>query len=825
MSSQASQQSPLDQAKAEVNGIYQNFQHHLDSLRTTPINKYGDLIDDIQASIKLSQDKSIPALEKAIETSNLRMDDLENSSRAIQERLEAAMERTASLEEQVTAISAERDDAKANYDKMKSDNDKAKCELKRLSSGPAQAAVKLEKLQQCVADIQKEVELVKQHSIDLQKTFAAVQNDCHDLSNEPTVEREHEDKCQQRASSMEGKPNASQLDLDHINKSMADDVPSPTGLSPSSQPTSTSAASIPPQDGSKKMTDGVGMASDQQHPHGTVPQPGDSEGMGEADRLFCRKVLDFVNIHMIFQDDIQFFFDSSGVSQPMNLTVMDEKLKKGAYTSVNSFREDFELMISLYKNRFPPHSMIHTASEDLKRAFEKTWSGLQTAGSRDQRGATQDRTSDVSISRGHKRKASTERPVASKDIEKPRPAPIPSHLSIGRPQPTSPAAGDSVDPALPQSEQPHLSSGRLAETGSEVWRGRVSSTSISGLTPFEFHVEANFVSVVKSPNTFNGSWTDLMPSELYVQARRTTHAVDESIDEMHFDLRSDIIILRLAPSSESEKREFRRLRRDLSARDRYGQVRHASVGRGKGGRVVSLHLVPQLHTGRYPDCLIGLDQRLLPPPESEKESEKALFLVVGFHVGKSEVEQLEKAWEQVLKALRTASHPKTIIDARDRIIHHTLPINRQNSRTLSLAKGYMTLLNDLPFAQSQSNLAQGYGHFLKLSYSKIDPAQPGEIGITRLPSRVFVLGGMMDGSKLSGLVVVDLQVADRPIWEICRGIDSNTSGDAMRLLRKKTPVTSGEWEYNSLISQELRLGSLMLADELGLKIERCSYSD
>lgn len=823
MSTQAPGQSLLDKAKAEANEHYQTILRDLNNLRTAPLNEFGNRIDSLQQSVRLSRDSSGHGIEKALIIYNARIHDIENSLQIVQGRLEEEVDRTASLAKQISAISSERDDANANYHEVKAENDKAQSELKRISPIFEEAAVALKEAHRCVTYAQSKIEGGEQANIDPQKGSAAVEQARKDLSNKPAAERKHEADIQaevetvrQRDSPMETEPNALQLSLSRINNPMTDVTSSSTQQSTASQPTSTPATFITRQDGSKETAGGIDMEGDQKHPKSLVSQQAHSQHMAERDRLFCEQVLHDVRHNALTENDVQYFVASSGLAQPINLTIIADKLKEGVYMSVDSFRKDFHSMVELYRIRIHPSSMLGKASDRLKMVLEKNWLAFQGTGSMHQLSTTQDRVAGHSNSRGHKRKASTERPVTSEDTAKPRRVPSPSHLPKASTQPTYLATGENPNPALPQPEMPRLSSGHLTETGSDVCEVKVTTTSHFGLTPpVGFHVAASLASVVKSPATFKGPWTDLIPSELCVHARRKPPAVDDWFGELDFDLSNDMLILRLVPSSESEKIEFHRLRRDLVDRGRYAQVNHGSVGRGNGGHVVSLHLIPESTSRFYLDCLFGLNHELLPPPGSQK----ALFLVVGFRVQWPDQKQLKRAWGQVFDALRTAEHTKTIVEARDRIVQHTLPVQRQNWQRISVAKDYMTLLDGLPFAQSESNLTPGTGEFLSLSYSR-----HGEIGGIKLPSCVFVLGGMMSATKLSGLVVVDLRHEDRPIWGISKGIDGSTLGDSVRLLRSKMPRSTDDWLWIFISWNAIRAGSLMLAEDLGLKVERCGRS-
>lgn len=835
MSSQAPEKSLLEQAKFEANELYLKVQRDLDGLRTAPLNEFGNRIDSLQDAVKLSQESVRSSIDKSLKACDERINALENSLQSkekqlkcVEGRLLSKQERISSLDKQLSVITAERDDAKAKHDRIEAENDKAQLELKRMSSGIKEAEVGLKEAQRCVTYAQNQIGLLKQRNTDPPEGLHAVEQGAEDLSSEPVAMRKYEAGLQadaeganQRASSTETKPHTLQSGLNRINKSMTDNASSVTERSTPSQPASTSAASITRQDSSKETTNGVEMAGNQQQPHELLSQPMHNQHMGETDRRFCEEILRTVMEDERMEGDVRFFLASSGLAQPLNLSTINGKLEEGAYISVESFRKDFASMIERYRSMKGPRSMLSDASDRLQGFFYETWFALRFPASIHHLSATQDRGAGHSSSRGHKRKASTERPVMSEDTTKPKRAPSPSQISRDSTQATSTATGEDLNRALSQPEQAHIVSGQLAGTDSAVWNGKVTTTSYFDFhPPLQFHVVANAVTVAKSPKTFNGLWTNLIPNELCVQARRTRPAVDDHFTELDFEISKDMFILRLVPSSESDKRHFYRLYEDLFFRGRYAQVKHSSVGRGNHGCVKSLHLIPVSASRGYPDCLFGLNRELLASQGSQRE----LLLVVGLDVGRPEAKLLKSTWGRLISTLHNAEHTRTIVDARDRIVHHSLPVHHQNWRRISVAKDYMTLLDGLPVAQPESNLAPGCGQFLKLSYSNVDPARPVKVGHTELPSRVFVLGGIMSATKLSGLVVVDLQHTDRPVWEICKRTDSNNLSDSMRLLRHKLPKSTNDWTWFHMSWNDPRAGSLMNAENLGLKIERFGRS-
>lgn len=588
---------------------------------------------------------------------------------------------------------------------------------------------------------------------------------------------------------------------------VADECVHPASSPTESQSATTAAGSVTRQDSPKGA---VETEPDQQQSNELVLQPTHMQQMGETDRLLCEEVLHTVRNDITIAHDIHFFLASSGHAQPMNLTIIDKKLREGSYISVDSFREDFHSMIKLYKARNSP--ILREASNMLETLFEDTWNVYHGPDSAALYVLKRDLAAVYSNNRGHKRKASTERPVTSEDSAKHRRAPSPPHLSKDSTQPTGLVTSEDDDNVF------CVKSDLIPERHSRVWRGKVTATSyFAEEIPVEFNVAANPVSVHKSPKIFTGPWTDLIPSELCLQAgRRLLPGVNKHLDYLDFELVSDTFVLRLAPSAQRDKKTFRRLYRDLDSRGRYAQVNHGSVSIRRGGLVVSLHLIPASTSLLYPHCLSGLDKELL----ASLRTQKSLLLVVGLHLRPAQHRQLEMAWDQVFQALRTHEHTKAIVDARDRIVHHSLPVRVPGWSMMSFAKEYKTLLDGLPFSQSGSSLAPGSGEFLSLAYSR-----PDKVGDVELPSRVFVLGGMMSGAKLSGLVVVDLEHKNRPLWEICKEMKSNTLGDSMRLLRSKLPGSFSEWRWAGAHLVEDVAGIHTRAEDPGLKIERCGCSD
>lgn len=361
--------------------------------------------------------------------------------------------------------------------------------------------------------------------------------------------------------------------------------------------------------------------------------------------------------------------------------------------------------------------------------------------------ASQNGTAVDQNSRGQKRKASTERPDTSEGNATPKRVHGASHFSQSSTQPASPAVGEGLSPAQSHSEPTCPDSGWHPESGMSGWRGKITLAQCFDMAE-SFRVKAKAVSLVKSPSTFQAPWVELIPTKLSVQARRMPQATDDHLWGLDFDNSSDVVILELTPFPHaSDKRRFARLYDDLLNKRRYANVSH-----GSEGFVKSFHLMPSSPRNGFPECVPGLDLGLA----SNLVSPDTLLLAVVFRVGLPEQGLVCLAWDKLIRAVRKSEDVKAIIDARHQIIHHSLPIDRKSRQRMSFTQEHMTLLRGLPLAPTHPTLGPHSGHFLSLSYSNVHPSQP-VVREVPLPSIVFTLGGMLVCSKLTGLVVQDLQ--------------------------------------------------------------------
>lgn len=857
MSSQTPGQSPLEQAKAKANELHLKFQRDLDSLRTAPINEFGNRIDSLQDSVRLSQESDGHNIEQALKVSDSRIRDLENSLKAEQAHSQDVQNRMRAETIQANTLrmesSAREKDANAKFQKVKQASDAAELEVTTLRAETSKKGRELEEAQcqsihfktmfeardeqniqlqekvdateqrrrhlsteldtagKRVTDLRAELELVKRQPADLQERLKAVEQEKVNLQGDLK-------KAKDQASAAEDKLKAFHSRLTQINGDIVALVSSSKCQPNVSEPASSSALS-PGQQGSVRET----QDGPQQNDHcvrgrSHDPQVSISMSSEESDLLQCQSIL-----NEIMDEDnwmlTRYFLlpldssaqnilaESNAKLGPMTLGTMKEKLAKGAYTSAASFKADFDLIIADCMKLNLPGSPVHFAAEWLSEIFERTWSAHRSSSHK-----SLDHVSQGEESRGHKRKASTERPDTSEDNATPKRVPGSSHLSQNDSQPASPAAGEDLHPALSQPGLTRLASEWRPDSGMAEWRGKITISPSFGTVFKEFDVHAKAVSLVKSPSTFEAPWVELVPTKLCVQARRMPDATNDHLWVLDFDKSSDKLIVKLAPSSHAEEAAFAHLCNDLLYKKRYAHISH-----GSEGYIRSFHLIPSLAQDVYPECLSGLDRSVastLLPPDT-------LFLVVIFRVGLPEQRLVRMAWDKLIKAVRK-SEVQAIIDARSQILHHSLPIHQLSWRRMSFTAEYVALIHELPLSPDHPDSGPHSGHFLKLSYSNINPDTP-ILGTVRLPSLVFALGGLMQRSRLTGLVVVDLTRKARTVWEICKRANSdNQLCDTMILLRKGFPNSWDTWHATAGGEGfNYDKGSPRRLENLGLKIERC----
>ncbi|KAL1878159.1 Transcription factor bye1 [Diaporthe australafricana] len=703
----------------------------------------------------------------------------------------------------------------------------------------------LERAKSQPADLQKELKEIKEHKGRLQKEFEAAQKRIKDLSAESVVLKQHRmhleaelESAKQRASAMESVFDACRSGFNRFDEHMTALVSSSKVSSSKDQSNPTRPSSAPAQPNNQQRSakegdDGLRISSDQINSQALVSPPNNGNNEAESTKSFCEKIPQVISDQKHWKYN-NFFFGFR-FFKSMNLTIMGRKLQNGAFLSADPFQTDFDLMINECKSNKRLGSIIGAAGEKLKDMFDEAWSAVRASDPAYQQIASQVRTAGGQNNRGHKRKASTELSVTSENNVAPRRPPGPPLLGGSNAQPASLANGEDTNSASPQPEQQtHPASDWLPETGLDAWRGTITTGFCVDIIrrTAKFDVAAKAASFIKSPNTFQAPWTELLPTQLHVQLRRAPREVEDQLWDLECDPSNDMFILRLVPSSEAERVDFDHLHSDLISKARCGKIRFVDDGHGR-----IFHLIAASTRASYPKFLSRLDPKLFPPFASQS----ALFLVVVFRVGLPEQRLVRKAWDHLINAVHTAETVEAVVRARDRILNHSLPLHRESWRRISLAKDYMHLVYGLPFAQPDSMLASGSEHMLNLSYSNYDPNLPARIGDIELPSRVLILGGVVHRVKcgkivrsdgliyykgMVSLAVVDLQHKDRPVWEICKKPGRyHIIGDDMRLLRRKFPHSWDEWERTAAEEYDYGANSPMHLGDLGLKVERCGISN
>lgn len=794
MSSQTPGQSPLEQARAKANELHLKFQRDLDSLRTAPINEFGNRIDSLQDSVRLSQESDGHNIEQALKVSDSRIRDLENSLKAEQAHSQDVQKR---LRAELEAHDKQNIQLRKNFDAIEN--------CRRYLSKELDTARKH------VTDLEAQLELAKRQAADLQERLKAVEQEKVGLQGDLKNSKD-------QASAAETELKAFHSRLIQINGDITSLISSSKCQPDASEPASSSALSPAKQGSVRETQDGPQQNDHCVRDRSLDPHVSISMRSKESDLLQCQRIWneimdkDYRPFNRYFLSPLDsstqnILTKSNAKFGPMTSGTMKEKLAKGAYTSVTSFKADFDLMIADCMKLNHPDSHVHVAAEQLSKIVERKWSAHRSSSHK-----SLDHVSQGEESRGHKRKASTERPDTSEDNATPKRVPGSSHLSQNGSQPASPAAGEDLHPALSQPGLTRLASEWRPDSGMAEWRGKITISPFFGTVFKEFDVHARAVSLVKSPSTFEAPWVELIPTKLCVQARRMPDATNDHLWALDFDKSSDKLIVKLAPSSHAEEAGFAHLCNDLLNKKRYACISH-----GSEGYIRSFHLIPSVAQDVYPWCLSGLDHSVastLLPPDT-------LFLVVIFRVGLPEQRLVRMAWDKLIQAVRKPE-VKAIIDARGQILHHSLPIHRLTWRRMSFTAEYMALIHELPLSPDHPDSGPHSGHFLKLSYSNFNSDTP-ILGTVKLPSLVFALGGLMRRSRLTGLVVVDLQHKSRPVWEICkRSHSDNQLCDTMVLLRKGFADSWDSWHATSRDEKyNYNKGSSRRLENLGLKIERC----
>lgn len=841
MSSQAPHQSPLERAKAEMDTLSQDFQKGLDNLRNAPLVEYETRINSLGSTFQASQKLAIKNVESAFNTSGQRIQELENDLRSEKALLQDAHKNlrtekagsqdtrkklraeTALADKLKKELSIEKEIAKTKHDEMKAELITTRKEREVARSELQNARAELEQAKQGPAGLQKDLEAVKQRNSDLCNESVVAENRRQDLLAELAAVRQNEACLQaelktarESVSTAEKGLNASQSSFNQFKAGLDALVGSYKEQLTQAQPALGPTPPSSQQDGLAERTDGP-----QRRTHHVQAQTLDSDPtntmIDEADILLCQNVLTELMDQKHYQYN-RLFLKPEGLpiseyihrpTHSTDLNTMKEKLEKGSYTSASSFKEDFNLMIA-FANRFSPHTRGY-ACEQLRAIFEEQWSAPRVPSH-----GSQDLASHDQQSRGHKRKASTERPVQSEGTEAIRRACSLPPLNNDSSKPPSRSSSSRLTARQTRSQQASETASSSVETAEGGWKGKVI---VGSNIQVDAKVDAVIkrVSVVKPVNTFDASCKKLFPDKLEVQGHVTTSLVEEELHRLNFSPDLDMVTFRIEQALDAHNKDFEMLFDYFTRRERYGTASYAG-----GHSVRKVYLIPVEAGFQYPQYISSLDYTELP----SNFKEKVLLMVVVFQIKEEAQEQIRLARDAAIKAV-CSPDVKNLTGVRDHLRHHPLPILKAGAFALSGSERYMPMLNKIAHSRTPAGpkIPASPQGFYRLSYPNLDQGGQSSIDGVELPKCIFILGRVISPTKRWGLLVVDMENEDRPLW----GIMSNKANDSrlgrvMMLMRSKFPSSLDEWE--STITMDNQTAQLKKRLQLnGLKIERYRSSD
>lgn len=785
MSSQASEQSPLDKATAEADELYQKLHRDLDSLRTAPINEFGNRIDSLQQSVKLIQDSARTNIGKALETAKSRILDLENSEQAKQTQLEHVQKSLRSESAQAASFRmgslVRQQEADAKLHTVKSALETAEEEVFRLGRQSA--------------TVREVFDAAKQQNIDLKADLKATK---------------------ERALAAENERDALQSRLMQINNISA--LVSSSRRQPNvAQPAASSAPSPIEQASVDESRDGSPQQDHHARAENLDPHPGNAMSDPEFDLLLCQTVLDEVKDKKYWHHNQHFLnpVDSAApnvhsrlgaITHPMDLNVMTEKLAAGSYTSVNSFKADFNLMIADRTRLNPPDSHVRIAAERLAKIFEQAWSATHISG----RGSPGSTNSTQGAS-NKKRKAGPESLVPSEDghVQK-RPSLAPPEQDINHVQPVNPNGSESLSVASPSSDQPRDRSNDHGKDDTYAMKGRLTAGTRLGIEA-NLDVMPKFVSVTKSPNTLPGGWELLVPNEYRLTAHAVPSTVEKRLEEVASDLGSDVVIIRLVPASDADKPEFDRILKYFLDKERFATVSHAGTD-----SIKDIYLIPASKDAPYPRSLSPLDTKLLP----RAKTEDVLFMAITFRLGVDKHTEIRQAWDGLIKAIQNPNL-EGLAAMHEHLVCHQLPVFGPRLFAVSRHDHHTRMHNRWPLSQDflDSRLLGISRDILRLSDSNPNQILRPMVDGVKLPECVFVLGRECRGLSSRGLFVIDIQHRDRPLWLISFRFKPRARICRITLVRNKSPGSLDEWEGTLTTELREKLFKTSLQIET-LKLER-----
>lgn len=782
---------------------------------------YEARINSLRSTFKENQKSTIGHVENSLKLSDTRIHDLEDSLRLSKQRvanLNGELS-TQKLNNDLTNIhlkktKSELEDATRRVEVLETELETAKQDLDdlendfgRVAGSKMELEDRLSAAEQRETELRAELELGRRQNAELQERLNTVEPQCLDLQADLKTAR-------QQASTAEDELKSFKAHYDQVHDMMT------AYSSPSKQSTKPASSSDLPLASQGSMEGRHGESQAQNHhlqASGLDSHASNTMADQDFDLVRCQNVLNELMANKNWQYNRYFLGPldlaptthslNREVTQPNNLNLMKEKLATGAYTSNNSFKADFGIMIVDYKMLVPPDDDIAIAADQLWWIFKQACSAQHISSHRS--------PDDASSARGtnnQKRKAEIECPTSSENgqVQKRRLL-APLDQDNNHVRPGSPGSREMLSSVPSSSELSEGSSCASDLTAISHAKGKLTTGQRLGISA-TLSVVAQFVSATKSPTTITGHWKSLIPDEYRLTGPALPSTVEDRLLDLVCKSSMDMIILRLMPADEDSSVKFNSVFDCLLNKERFATISHAGIG-----DVEDIFLITSSSSSDYPKFLSTLDFDLLPATKTEN----VLFMVVVFCVKWKKQEQVRKAWDGRLKAVERREND-SLNSIRHTFMRNPLHIFHGCLTMVSSAKRHLSELETLPYSEEiASPELQAYGqNLLRLSYASwIHTSRPSVDGV-RAPEWVFVLGTVVCREEVYGVLITDMQKADRPLWLIIPCTESQFDSDlTITLLRSKFPGSLKEWK--AIPSRLIKYPNRYCLKNIGLKWERC----
>ncbi|POS79466.1 hypothetical protein DHEL01_v202145 [Diaporthe helianthi] len=490
------------------------------------------------------------------------------------------------------------------------------------------------------AHVEAELELSKAESADFQQHLRACEQRNIDLEADLKAATE-------RASGFEEVLKTFKSLFKRINDDM-------NSLDPSSEqrPTVTQSMSSTPalnEQGTAKQRDSISQTDDSlAHPQPQHSERQASNAMSDKESdILCRNILDELmdttknwNSNKYFlkaMDSLTLACHNAKVG-PMNLSTMKEKLARGSYTSVTSFKADFDLIITDARRLNRPGNPVRIAAEQLSKIFDREFSSQPTPSHEPQQ--TERLVQGVNCKK--RTAGSSALDTSQYEPAQKRRSLAPTEQSTDTVQPAISGARASLTPASTVSGQSKDATPCPEQTNANYVEGQITTSTQSGID-ITLSAVAQLISFTKSPSTITGDWKSLVPDDYKIIAHTTPETAEGLIENALHSHKRDMITLRLLPAAGADNPKFECLLQHLIQLEDFAAVSHVGID-----NVQAIYLVPSSKITGYPPGLPGLDHDLLPPTKAED----VLFMVIIFDVAEDNQMKIRNAWDQRMKAVQ-----------------------------------------------------------------------------------------------------------------------------------------------------------------------------